>query len=84
MLKVTVTLTFYPMDPKISKVHLLFMTNVCMKFQKAGPNQTVVVKKGCIRRMDRPTEQPTGAKLYTPSFSKGGIKMSCHKRAEVL
>ena len=36
-------LVLYLTDPKIDREHLLCMTNVCMKFEKAGPNQTLVI-----------------------------------------
>ena len=43
------------------------MTNVCMKFEKAGPNQTLV-----IDRTGRQTDGQTDAKEYTPYFFEEG------------
>ena len=42
------------------------MKNVCMKFEKAGPHQTLVID------WTRKYDGRTGAKQYTPSFLKGG------------
>ena len=63
-------LDLYPIEPKINREHLLSMAKVCMKFEKAGPYQTLVIDRARLYTMDR----QTSAKQYTPSSSKGGIK----------
>ena len=42
MSKVTVTLTFNIFKPEINREHLLYMTNICMRFEKARPTITLV------------------------------------------
>ena len=49
-------LDLYPIEPQIDKEHLLSMTNFCVKFEKAGPNQLyLLIGQGCIQRTDRQT-----------------------------
>ena len=68
-------LDLYAIGPKIDREHLLSMTNVCMKFEKAGLNQNLVINQTKLYIMDRQTKGQTDAKQYTPSASssKGGI-----------
>ena len=72
-------LDLYSIEPKIDREHLLSMTNVCMKFEKAGPNQTLVTDRTGLYMMDRWTNGQTGAKQYIPSSSKGGIIFKTNK-----
>ena len=65
-------LGLYPIDPKINREHLLSITNVCMKFEKAGPNQILVFDWTRLYTTDGQTDRWTGAKQYTPSSLKGG------------
>ena len=69
MLRVTVTLTFIPLTPKINREHLLSMNFVYIKSEKAGPNQTVGIN--WTRKYNRRADGQTGAKQYTPFSSKG-------------
>ena len=48
-------LDLYPIEPKIDREHLLSVTNVCMKFEKAGPNQTLVIYPTRLYTMDGQT-----------------------------
>ena len=45
-----------PIDPKIDREHSRSMANVCMKCEKAGPNQTIVVDWTMLYTMDGPTD----------------------------
>ena len=53
------------------------MTNVCIKFEKAGPYQTLAIDQTRWYTMDAKADGQTdgqkGAKQYTPSSSKWGI-----------
>ena len=62
------------------------MTNVCMKFEKAGPNQTLVIDliRKCEGRTDGRTDGQTGAKQHTPSSSKGGVEIDLLKSVLIL
>ena len=64
------TLDLNPIELKIDREHLLSMTNVWMKVDKAGLNQTLVIDR---------TDRQTGVMQYTPSSSKGGIKRGVSK-----
>ena len=66
-------LDLYPIDPKINREHLLSMTNIWMKFEEAGPYQTLVIDLTRLHTTDGRTDLQTAAKQYTPSSSKGGI-----------
>ena len=59
-------LDLYPIDPKIDREHLLSITNICMKFEKAGPNQTLVIDGDKVVYAGQ-----TGAKQYTPLLRSG-------------
>ena len=59
-------LDLYPIEPEMDREHLLSMTSVFMKFEKAGPNQTLNIDRtSCIRRTDR-------CKATPPHFFKKG------------
>ena len=58
---------------------LLSMTIVCMKLEKAGPNQTLDIERTRLYKTDGPTERQTGAKQYTPSSSKGCVMTASGK-----
>ena len=64
-------LDLYPIEPKINWEHLLSMTNVCMKFEKAGLDQTLVIHPTRLYTTDGPTDRLTVAREYTPSSLKG-------------
>ena len=66
-------LDLYPIDPKIDREHLLSMTNVCMKFENAGPNQILVFDLTRLYTTDGPTDQRMQSNI--PLFFEGGIKM---------
>ena len=67
-------LDLYPIDRKINREHLLSMTNVCMKFQKAGPNQILVID--LTRKYDGRTDRETDRQVKSniPLFFEGGHK----------
>ena len=65
-------LDLHPTDPKIDSEHLLSMTNVCMKFNKAGPNQTLVIDQTRLYTTDRQTHGRTGAKAPFKAPFEGG------------
>ena len=46
-------------DPKINREHLLSMTNVCMKFEKAERNKTLGIDRTWLYMTDRQTERRT-------------------------
>ena len=52
------------------------MTNACMKFEKAGLNQTLLIDQTRLYTTDGPTNRrtdgQTGAEKYASSSSKGG------------
>ena len=52
------------------------MTNVCMKFEKAGPTQTLLNDPTSLYMTERQTDQATNgqtdAKQYTPLFFERG------------
>ena len=64
-------LDLYPIDPKINREHLLSMTYVFIKFEKAGPNQTLVIDRTWLYSTDGWTDRRTGAKQYAPIFERG-------------
>ena len=43
---------FYPIELKIDREHLLSMTNVCMKFEKVWPNQTLSIDRTSLYTTD--------------------------------
>ena len=49
-------LDFYPIAPKINREYLLYITNVCIKFEKAGPDQTPIIDRTRLYTMDRPMD----------------------------
>ena len=55
------------------------MTNVCIKFEMAGPNQTLVIDWARLYMMDGWMDRRTAAKQYTPSSSKGDIAKESYK-----
>ena len=64
----------YPIDPQISREHLHFMTNVCMKFEKAGPNQTLVIDRTRLYIMDGQMNERTDGQVQrniTPLLQGG-------------
>ena len=74
-------LDLYPIEPKIDREHLLSMTNVCMKFEKTGPKQTLVFDWTRLYMtngwMDRRTDR---CKAIYPLFFEGRHKKAkCYK-----
>ena len=49
------------------------MINVCMKFEKAGPNQTLVIDQTRLYM----TDGPKGVKQYNPSSPKVTGDIAC-------
>ena len=83
-LKVTLTLTFNLLTPKTNRDHLLYMTNVCMKFKKAGPNQTLVIDRTRLYTTDRRTGQRTDRCITIyPLFSILSLSL-CHPPSREL
>ena len=58
-------LDLYPIDPKIDMVQLLSMTNVCIKFEKAGPNQTLVIDRTMLDTTDGRTYGPRDGQVQS-------------------
>ena len=48
------------------------MANVCMKFEKAGPNQTLVIDRTRLYKTDGRSDGQTGAKSSS-STGGGGV-----------
>ena len=65
-------LDLYPTDPRIDRKHLLSMTNyVCMKFEKAEPNQTLVIDQRRLYMTDGQTVRQVQSKM-PPLLQRGG------------
>ena len=60
------SLDLYLIETEIDREHLT-MTNICMKFEKTGPNQTLVIVQTRLYTMDGCTDGQTDAQQYTPS-----------------
>ena len=58
-------------DPKIDREHLLSMTNVCIKFEKAEPYQTVVIDRIRLNKTDRLTDRQVQSNK-PPLLRRGG------------
>ena len=69
-------LDLYQIDPKISREHLFSITNVCMKFEKTGPNLTLVIDRTRKYDTDGKTDRQVQSNIPSPSPSslKGGHK----------
>ena len=50
-------LDLYPIELKINREHLCSITNVCMKFEKAGPKQTLVIDRTRLYTTDGPSDR---------------------------
>ena len=61
-------LDLYPIDLKIDREHLLCLNSVCMKFEKAAPNETRVIDLTRLYKTDR------WCKAIYPIFFKWGHK----------
>ena len=64
-------LDLYPIECQINKEYLLSLTNVCMKFEKAGPYQTLVTDWTRLYTTDRRTERQVQSNI-TLFFERGG------------
>ena len=49
-------LDLFPIDPKINREHPFSISNVCIKFEKAGPNQTEFIDRTSLYKTDRRTD----------------------------
>ena len=69
-------LDLYPTDPKIDRENILSMTNVCMKSEKARPNQTLVIDWTRLYTSDGLTDEPQDRQVQSniPLSLKGGHK----------
>ena len=66
-------LDLYPIERQINKEYLLSLTNVCMKFEKAGPYQTLVTDWTRLYTTDRRTERQVQSNI-TLFFERRGHK----------
>ena len=73
-LKCHCDLDLWPRNPKFNRGHLLVMANQHTKLEDTGAISFLLLM-GQALSTDWPTNQPTFAKLYTPTSSKGGIMM---------
>ena len=64
-------LDLYPIEHKINREHPLSITNVCMKFEKAGPNQILDIDRTRLYTMNGPMDKQVQSSL--PLFFEGGI-----------
>ena len=66
-------LDLYPTDPTIEREHLLSTTNVCMEFEKTGPNQTLIIDRATLYTTDGRTDRWTDmCKAIYPLFFEVG------------
>ena len=71
-------LDLYLIDPKIDTEHLLSVTNVCMKFEKARPKQTLVIDRTRLYTINGWTKPWTDrCKAIYPHLFQEGI-INCY------